>query len=45
LFATAATLLVLPTIFSIVQRRASVVSPTLDPDDPDFSASAPEVNE
>ncbi|HEV2397756.1 MAG TPA: efflux RND transporter permease subunit [Candidatus Sulfotelmatobacter sp.] len=45
LFATAATLLVLPTIFSIVQRHASVESPTLDPDDPAFSASAPEVNE
>jgi multidrug efflux pump subunit AcrB len=42
LFGTAATLLVLPTIFSVVQRRASVKSPTLDPDDPSFAA--PEVN-
>jgi multidrug efflux pump subunit AcrB len=32
--ATLATLLVLPTIFGIVQRRASVESPSLDPDDP-----------
>jgi multidrug efflux pump subunit AcrB len=39
LFATAATLLILPTIFSIVQRRASIISPTLDPDDPDFTAA------
>ncbi len=44
LFATAATLLVLPTIFSLVQRHASIKSPTLDPDDPNFAASAPEVN-
>ena len=36
LFATAATLLVLPTVFAIVQRRAPMASPTLDPDDPDF---------
>ena len=39
LFATLATLLILPTIFSIVQRRASIISPTLDPDDPDFTAA------
>ncbi len=39
LFATIATLLVLPTIFSIVQRRASIKSPTLDPEDPDFAAA------
>jgi len=45
LFATAATLLVLPTIFSVVQRRASTKSPTLDPDDPYFAASAPEVSQ
>ena len=37
-----ATLLVLPTVFAIVQRRASVASPTLDPDDPGFAGS-PEV--
>jgi multidrug efflux pump subunit AcrB len=45
LFATVATLLVLPTIFSIVQRRASIKSPTLDPDDPGFSDSGPQVNQ
>ena len=33
--ATAATLLVLPTVFALVQKRASLVSPSLDPDDPD----------
>jgi multidrug efflux pump subunit AcrB len=38
LFATVATLLILPTIFAIVQHRASLGSPTLDPDDPDFAA-------
>jgi multidrug efflux pump subunit AcrB len=43
LFATAATLLVLPTIFSVVQHHASIKSPTLDPDDPGFAAAAPEV--
>ena len=35
LAATLATLLVLPTMFGLVQRRASLVSPSLDPDDPD----------
>jgi multidrug efflux pump subunit AcrB len=30
---TAATLLVLPTIFAMVQRKASSASPSLDPDD------------
>src|SRR5439155_20693717 len=34
LFATVATLLVLPLVFSLVQRRAAVQSPSLDPDDP-----------
>ena len=34
-FATVATLLVLPTVFGIVQRKATVESPSLDPDDPD----------
>ncbi|MGH8134536.1 MAG: efflux RND transporter permease subunit, partial [Steroidobacteraceae bacterium] len=34
LAATVATLLVLPTIFGLVQKRASLVSPSLDPDDP-----------
>ena len=31
---TVATLLVLPTIFSLVQRKASSASPSMDPDDP-----------
>jgi multidrug efflux pump subunit AcrB len=35
LAATLATLLVLPTVFGLVQRRVSLVSPSLDPDDPD----------
>ena len=39
LFATAATLLVLPTVFAIVQRQAPLGSPTLDPDDPHFAGS------
>jgi multidrug efflux pump subunit AcrB len=34
LAATLATLLVLPTVFALVQSRASLVSPSLDPDDP-----------
>jgi len=34
LAATLATLLVLPTVFALVQHRASLVSPSLDPDDP-----------
>jgi multidrug efflux pump subunit AcrB len=33
LFATAATLLVLPLVFSMVQERAGVKSPSLDPED------------
>jgi multidrug efflux pump subunit AcrB len=32
--ATAATLLVLPSVFSLVQQRAHAGSPSLDPDDP-----------
>ena len=42
LAATLATLLVLPTVFALVQRRASLVSPSLDPDDPNsaFAKSA-----
>src|SRR5215469_15341077 len=35
LFATAATLLILPLLFSVVQGRAGVRSPSLDPDDPE----------
>src|SRR3989441_398024 len=34
LFATAATLLIVPLVFSLVQQRAGVQSPSLDPDDP-----------
>jgi len=34
LFATVATLLILPLVFSLVQQRAGVASPSLDPDDP-----------
>ena len=45
LFATVATLLVLPTIFSVVQPHAYVKSLTLDPDDPDFLASVPEASQ
>jgi len=33
-FATVATLLILPLVFSIVQERAAVLSPSLDPEDP-----------
>jgi multidrug efflux pump subunit AcrB len=33
--ATVATLLVLPSVYSLVQRSASVRSASLDPDDPD----------
>jgi multidrug efflux pump subunit AcrB len=43
--ATAATLLVLPTVFGLVQKRASLVSPSLDPDDPNSPhAAAPETS-
>jgi multidrug efflux pump subunit AcrB len=34
LFATATTLLILPLVFSKVQERAGILSPSLDPDDP-----------
>jgi Cu/Ag efflux pump CusA len=34
LFATAATLLILPVVFAMVQERAKTTSPSLDPDDP-----------
>jgi Cu/Ag efflux pump CusA len=33
--ATLTTLFVLPTVFGIVQKRASRESPSLDPEDPD----------
>jgi multidrug efflux pump subunit AcrB len=43
--ATAATLFVLPTVFGLVQERASLVSPSLDPDDPESPfAGEPEVS-
>jgi multidrug efflux pump subunit AcrB len=35
LFATVSTLLILPVVFSVVQERAGVRSPSLDPDDPE----------
>ncbi len=34
LFATGATLLILPLVFSMIQERAGVKSPSLDPEDP-----------
>jgi Cu/Ag efflux pump CusA len=34
LFATAATLVILPLVFSLVQQRSGIRSPSLDPDDP-----------
>ena len=45
LFATAATLLILPLVFSMVQERAGVKSASLDPEDPDSAfANPPAVN-
>jgi Cu/Ag efflux pump CusA len=45
LCATAATLLVLPTVFGLVQKSASLASPSLDPDDPKSPfAGEPEVS-
>jgi multidrug efflux pump subunit AcrB len=35
LFATAATLFVLPSVYAVLQRRAHAGSPSLDPDDPE----------
>jgi multidrug efflux pump subunit AcrB len=44
--ATLTTLLVLPTVFALVQRRASLVSPSLDPDDPNSRfAKSPEASQ
>jgi multidrug efflux pump subunit AcrB len=40
--ATAATLLILPSIYSIVQQSSSATSPSLDPDDPDSAYRAPQ---
>jgi multidrug efflux pump subunit AcrB len=43
--ATAATLLVLPTVFGLMQKRASLISASLDPEDPNSPhAPAPEVS-
>jgi multidrug efflux pump subunit AcrB len=39
--ATLATLIVLPSIYSLVQQSAAVRSPSLDPDDPDSAYRAP----
>jgi multidrug efflux pump subunit AcrB len=38
--ATLATLIVLPAVYSLVQRSASTVSPSLDPDDPESAHQA-----
>jgi multidrug efflux pump subunit AcrB len=40
LFATAATLLILPTVFGLVQRHAPLRSVSLDPDDPSSRAAS-----
>jgi len=46
LAATVATLFVLPSVFAMVQRRASVVSPSLDPEDPNSPfARVPEASQ
>jgi multidrug efflux pump subunit AcrB len=37
---TLATLFVLPSVYSLVQRRARVISPSLDPDDPESAHHA-----
>jgi multidrug efflux pump subunit AcrB len=42
-FATAATLLILPTIFSLMMGRTRAGSPSLHPDDPASSCYAPEM--
>ncbi len=39
LAATLATLIIVPSVFSIVQGRASMLSPSLDPDDPESAYS------
>ncbi|MGH7138619.1 MAG: efflux RND transporter permease subunit [Pirellulales bacterium] len=41
LAATVATLFVLPSVFAIIQRRATTASASLDPDDPDSPHFAP----
>jgi multidrug efflux pump subunit AcrB len=40
LFATITSLLILPSVFSLVQERAGTHSPSLDPDDPDSRYAA-----
>jgi multidrug efflux pump subunit AcrB len=42
LFATASTLAILPSVFAIVQRGASTLSASLDPDDPESRFAAQE---
>ena len=42
--ATVATLIVLPSIYSLVQQSATVTSPSLDPDDPESAYRAPQGN-
>jgi multidrug efflux pump subunit AcrB len=39
--ATVATLIVLPSIYSLVQQSAAIASPSLDPDDPESAYRAP----
>jgi len=43
--ATFATLLVLPSIYSLMQQSATASSPSLDPDDPHSAHRAPKGNE
>ena len=42
--ATAATLFVLPSVFALVQSRATTESPSLDPDDPESAYHVPSVS-
>jgi len=42
-FATGATLLILPLVFSLVQERAGVKSPSLDPEDPQSDFTVREI--
>jgi hypothetical protein len=40
LMATVATLIVLPSVYSLVQEKATIASPSLDPDDPESAHRA-----
>ena len=40
-FATLATLIVLPAVYSLLQQRVTTASPTLDPDDPSSTLYEP----